>query len=228
MTLEEAHIDFKLKWDSVDNKVRRNFSDEEIDWLLHDAQMEFIRTRFNETLRSPFEFNSSRIHELSNLHIKFPEEPEIVLSPIDYSNYKLSILDVSKLSNSYLYLTNLELYDDTCKEWISGTYQDTRTYLEELKNPFNISNGIYNINSTDENTSIYIYGNNTKARVSYLKYPNRVYLGTYKHPFIQSNVKVEFSLPKHTVPIIVDIAVKNCKIIETNTPENKQSVNILS
>jgi hypothetical protein len=230
MTIQEAHIDFKLKWDKVDNKYNRNFTDEEVDWLLNDAQLAFIRTRFNPSnvARAGFESNTSRLNELSNIHIQFPEEAEIVTTPIDYDYYKVSIIDLSTLSKKYLYLTSILAYNVTCKKWVVPLFKGHETYLDELKNPFNKEVGVYNINGDLDTSSIYLYGDFSKVRISYLMNPERVFLGTYKHPFINSLVPVDFSLPEHTHSIIVDMAVNFAKGISTTNYDNKELVNVLA
>jgi hypothetical protein len=230
MTIQEAHIDFKLKWDKVDNKYNRNFTSEEIDWLLNDAQLAFIRTRFNlsNLAKTGFESNTSRLNELSNIHIQFPEEPEITITPIDYDYYKASTIDLSKLSKKYLYLTSILAYNVVCKKWVVPIFKDHNVYLDEIRNPFNKEIGIYNINGDLNASYIYLYGEFSKIRVSYLMNPDKVFIGTYKHPFINSTTPVEFTLPEHTHSIIVDLAVNFAKGISTSNYENKELTNVLA
>lgn len=230
MTIEEAHIDFKIKYDKVDTKFNKNFKDEEIDWLLNNAQYHFIRTRFHGSniAKASFEDNSSRVNELSTLHIQFPEEPEHDVIPVDYGNYKLAKLPVEVFSDKYLYLTSISAYNLDCKAWVLPIFQDHATYLEEILNPFNAENYIFNINGENDKAVIYLYGNVSKVRVSYLKHPNRVFKGTYNNPFISSTAPVQFSLPEHTHPIIVDIAVELAASTGKIEPSSKEISNVYS
>jgi len=230
MTIQEAHLDFKLKWDKIDNKFNRNFTDEEIDWLLNESQMRFIRTRFNPSniAKQGFEDTTSRTHELASIHVQFPEEPEITLTTTDYNTYRLSSIDTTALSQKFLYLTSLSVYNADCDKWVTPIFQNHATYLEELNNPFNKENCIFNINGVNDITTLYIYGNCTKARVSYIKHPNRVYIGTYTHPYINSTVAVGFNLPEHTHSIIVDTAVELAKGINLTDYTVNQITNVFS
>ena len=224
MTIEQAHLDFKLKYDKLDNKYMSKLDDAEIDWLLNDAKLKFISTRFNNNniAKAGFEDNNSRLNELSTIHIQYPKEPEILVTSVDYGSYKLAKVNLSSLTNEYLYLTSLLVYNEDCKKWVSPIYQDHKTYLEEIANPFNSESIIFNINGEDGSPYIYIYGNVSKVRISYLKYPSPVYKGTYTNPYIQGTTPIQFSLPKATHRNIVNIAVRSAaKITKLEDSSNE-------
>lgn len=206
MTIQEAHIDFKVKLNKIDTNQVKNFGDDEIDWLLNEAQGQYFRTRYNEVnlTHKGFEQNQLRIDELSNLHIKYPEQEEITLVPI---NNEYAELRLASLMKPYYHLTSISVYDETCKQWLNCVHSKHSEYLEELKNPFNKFTAIYNFGktSTDDGTSIYIYKPVTKARLSYLTYPKKLYVGTYPHPTLTT--LQGFELPEFTHSLIVDLAV---------------------
>jgi hypothetical protein len=106
MTIQEAHIDFKLKWDKVDNKYNRNFTDEEVDWLLNDAQLAFIRTRFNPSniAKAGFESTVSRLNELSNIlrTVTYDKEHIVDLSDFNDSGDARDLMHCGVDSNSKL------------------------------------------------------------------------------------------------------------------------------
>lgn len=205
MTIQEAHIDFKVKLNKIDTNQVKNFGDDEIDWLLNEAQGQYFRTRYNEVnlTKQGFEDNQLRIDELSNLHIKYPEQEEITLVPVNGQTE----LRLGSLIKPYYHLTSINVYDESCKQWLACVHAKHSDYLEELRNPFNKFTAIYNFGKTsnDDGTSIYIYKNVTKARVSYLTYPKKLYIGTYTHPTLTT--PQGFELPEFTHSSIVDLAV---------------------
>ena len=230
MTIAEAINDFKIKWDKIDSSVNKNFLDQEIDWLLNDAQLAFIRSRYNynNIAKSDYESNQSRTDELSTISIQFPVQPAIDLVPVDYGSYKLSKIDLSTLAFPYMHLTSIEVYNVYCKRWVNPILESHDNYLEELNNPFNKESCIYNFNSENGVPFIYIYGDVNKARISYLRFPDRIFSGTYQHPFVNGSTPVGFSLPNQTHPIIVDMAVDLAKGISTVTYDFNKLQNALS
>jgi len=212
MTIQEAHVDFKVKLNKLDTNQTKNFEPEEIDWLLHEAQQQYFRTRYNQVnlTRAGFEDNQLRIDELSNLHVKFPEQPEITLVPSDNVELKLSTL-----VKPYYHLTSLNVYDESCKQWLSCVHSKHSDYLEELRNPFNKFTALYNFgrDSEGKNTSIYIYKPVSKAKITYLTYPSKPYIGGYVHPDGVTTTTKGFDLPEFTHPLIVDLAVNEAERI---------------
>ena len=72
MTIEDMHWDFKLKLNKVDSSDFPNFQVPEIDWLLNEAQILFLKQRYgiNNQKRLGFEVSQKRIDDLRNLVVK--------------------------------------------------------------------------------------------------------------------------------------------------------------
>lgn len=227
MTIQEAHIDFKVKLNKIDTNQKRNFSPEEIDWLLNEAQSQYFRTRYNSInlTKAGFEENQLRIDELSNLHIKYPEQPDINVIVKDVDLVELPLRSFIK---PYYHLTSITVYDETCKQWLSCIHARHSEYLEEIKNPFNKFTAIYNFGRDSlipDSSSIYIYKNISKVRVSYLTYPRKLYIGTYEHPDSTLTSPQGFELPEFTHSLIVDLAVNEAERILRGGFNDKVLVN---
>ena len=48
MDVKSMHYDFKLKMDRVDTLSNPDFNIAEIDWLLNEAQLVFVKNRFQQ------------------------------------------------------------------------------------------------------------------------------------------------------------------------------------
>lgn len=72
MTVQEMHYDFKLKFNKLDSQDYQNFQVPEIDWVLNEAQMLFIKQRYGLTnpKQTGFEGTQKRIDDLRNLVMK--------------------------------------------------------------------------------------------------------------------------------------------------------------
>jgi len=69
MSIEELHYDFKLKMDRLNTSTTPDFLPHEIDWLLNEAQLIYVKQRFSGRPHPKgFEADTRRIHDLSTLH----------------------------------------------------------------------------------------------------------------------------------------------------------------
>lgn len=106
MTIKELHYNFKLNMDRVDSLNAPDFNVAQIDWLLNEAQMIFIKQRmsmYSNGKQKGFEQTQKRIDDLGTLVINFPLQPGIeplLASPGIYE------LPVSNLSFTYLFLVS--------------------------------------------------------------------------------------------------------------------------
>lgn len=201
MTIQELHYDFKIKLDKVDSLSKRNFHPAQIDWLLNEATWKFIEEMYGMSLQNPdrgFEVSEIRTQDLRNLHITSPQ----VQSPIAPSGgtsgvYELNLAD---LTFDYWLTTklNCRITKNNCSKDASITVVQTDDLSDALVDPFNKPSysfgrvlGNYGKSLTDQNTtynqygtgSLYLYTNNDftvdSVSVSYLRYPQRVWIGTY-------------------------------------------------
>lgn len=69
MTIQELHYLFRVKYDRLDNKYYSNFTSDEIDLLLNDAQRIFIKTRMrgHEGYNESFEQTQKRQNDLKEI-----------------------------------------------------------------------------------------------------------------------------------------------------------------
>ena len=72
MTVSEMHYDFKLKFNKLDSQDYQNFQVPEIDWVLNEAQLLFLKQRYGLTnpKQTGFEGSQKRIDDLRNLVVK--------------------------------------------------------------------------------------------------------------------------------------------------------------
>lgn len=233
MTIEEMHIDFKLKLNKLDTKYRQDLNPAIIDWLLNEGQRIFINQRYsiNNNHRAGFENNQKRIDDLSSIHIQYPVQPDIDLIQHEANYYELPI---SKLDYPYHHLTRLSVYGTNLEceqdEWVTARIIQTDDISDALRNPFIIkddSNVIANFGKSSVDNSFSIYFNTlahrqlTKARISYLKIPVKMGLGGYNYVDDSVVVRTDCELNESVHGEIVDTAVDIAAgIIESPSYQN--------
>ena len=232
MNVEALHYDFKLKFNRVDTLSNYDFNVAEIDWLLNEAQLLFIKRRFTDSnpKKEGFENTTKRIADLSTLVIKYPDQPDI---PVTTSN-GLTELNLSLLKYPYLYFISgeaLHLKSD-CTTIIPLRFISHNRIKDTKRDPFNkpsVSELPFNFGkSTNSNgTSIYIYNQDiplTNVRLEYLRRPPQVSLGNYT--FIDGVIYPPTSLlvPESVHSEVVDIAVQ----IASMNLESPEYINLKS
>lgn len=216
MTIRELQYQFKINLDRVDSLSNPDFNAGEIDWLLNEAQLVFIKQRMSMRSNSKqkgFEESQKRIDDLGNLVIKFPLQVGVTPTLVSPGIYEFPL---SSLTYPYLFLldTWVEVQvNENCTKNIPLRFTQHDDYLQALKDPFYSSHEEfipYNIgrSSSSVGESLYIYSSFTvnTVFVEYIKYPSRVSLGTY--PYIDGVTYPEQTLETamHTHPEIVDLA----------------------
>jgi len=93
MSTSELHYQFKLNLDRVDSLANPDLNAVEIDWLLNEAQLIFIKQRMgmNNQKRSGFETSQKRIDDLGNLVIKFPLQTAITPTEVSTGVFEVSL-----------------------------------------------------------------------------------------------------------------------------------------
>lgn len=222
MDIASFHYQFKLSKDRIDSLSKQDFNKAEIDWLLNEAQLILVKTRFNgnNPKRTGFENTQKRIDDLSTLVIKYPLQPAIV--PTDLSGiYEVSLAD---LEYTYLHYVSgkVDIQVDTdCVKQAPLKFFQHDDYINALRDPFNSPSlefipFNFGRSSSGSGTSIYIYPNDftvTNVYLEYLKYPQRMSYGNYT--FIDGVVypPTTSELPEHLHQEIVDVA---CQIAALN------------
>ena len=231
MTITEAHYQFKLNMDRIDSQSTQDFNVAEIDWLLNEAALIFLkrRTSTSNKKQKGFEADQKRIDDLSTLVIKYPLQGQIV--PI--ANFGVYELNLSDLAFEYFQLIALSgdvNISDNCVKKLQFKLIQHDDYIGVLKDPFNSPSQEfipYNFgrSSVGNSSSIYMYpGQYTISAVypEYIKLPQKVSFGNYT--YIDGNVypPTTFDLPEHTHVEIIDIA---CEIAALNI-ENPEYIQL--
>lgn len=234
MTIEESHYQFKLNKDRIDSLSTKDFNDAEIDWLLNEAQLVFVkqRTGQNNSKRRGFESIQKRIDDLSTLVIKFPLQQPLVPTE-DSGVYEM---DLNLLDFSYYQLVSLKgditLPNNCVKLNVPFKFVQHDDYLTIFRDPFNSPSEEfipYNFgrSSSGSNSSVYIYPGNIvvdKVYPEYIKLPSKVSLGTYVYSDGITYPPTTFELPEHTHQEIIDLACQ-LAVLNAENPELLQLKN---
>jgi hypothetical protein len=220
MTLSEAHYAFKLNMDRVDKASSLDFNTLEIDWILNEAQLTFVKQRLG---RFPsYEVNQKRTDDLSSLHVKYPLQGIITPTLLD------GVYEIKLNSLDYKYLRLLRgtttAKKSGCTYSVGLKFSQTDDLNEIFKDPFNspsIDNLPYNFGtaSDGDGTSIYIYPGDLEVegvKLEYIRYPKRIHFGNYTYidgttPTLQS-----FELSEETHDEIVNLATQLTSLIIEN------------
>src|SRR3990167_1925716 len=137
MDIKSMHYDFKLKMDRMDTLSNPDFNIAEIDWLLNEAQLVFLKQRFgpNNTKHQGFEVTQKRIDDLSTLHIKFPEQPGVSLL-LDSGIYEATLSSL-KYSMIFFNRADVEVILEDCTKKVPIKFVQSDDLAECLKDPFN-------------------------------------------------------------------------------------------
>lgn len=190
MTIQELHYAFKIGKDRIDTLANQDFNTAEIDWLLNEAQLVFIKSRFSNwnNKRSGFESNTKRVADLSAVTIKYPLQPAVTPT-LDSGVYEV---DLTSLDYSFMFYIagKVDLVDtNDCSTQVPLKFLQHDDYLTALRDPFNNASlefvpFNFGRSSSGSGTSMYIYpGDYTipSVYIEYIKYPSRVSLGTYTY-----------------------------------------------
>ena len=135
----ELHYQFKLNLDRVDSLANPDLNPAEIDWLLNEAQLIFVKQRMgmNNQKRSGFETSQKRIDDLGNLVIKFPLQP--ALTPTEVSP---GVFEISLQNTLYSYMFLLDAWVDVeietdCLKKTPLKFVQHDDFTETFRDPFN-------------------------------------------------------------------------------------------
>lgn len=245
MNIKELHYDFKIKIDKVDSLKKRNFETHEIDWIINEAQLIFLKQRFGQTnfKVKGFETTNKRKTDLGNLHITSPMiQPGLNTQQVDSSIFSINLKDLK-----YPYFIITRLHGDIEKEGcVKKTHQvkpvthdDLNEYLIRsfYKPDFNWGRILVTEGQSDiiGEKSLYLYSGDfkiNKVYIDYIKMPRKVWFGNYdsldgKYSIGSPEVSLEFHESVHSE--IIDIAVAECsRIIENPDFINLKSIKLQS
>lgn len=217
MDVKSLHYSFKLAMDRVDTASSTDFNSAEIDWLLNQAQLIFIKQRFNADSNSKkrgFESSQKRIDDISTLLVKYPDQDAI--TPINLDGIYEVPLKQPYLSYDYLFLASARatVSINNCDSEVYLKFAQSDDLGSVLQDPFNRASLEfipYNIgkSTAGDSSSMYIYPFTytvKNVKVEYIKYPSRVSLGTYTYIDGVAYPPQTLQTPEHTHEEIVDIA----------------------
>lgn len=216
MNIENFHKNFKIALDKVDSEAYSELLPSEIDVFLNKAIVSFVKTRYgrNNLYKKGFETLQKRIEDLKAIVVttfsSFSEEESIESSKIFKINLSNMFLDkantVSFDGNYWFFVSALAKTKDSLCETENVVRIVTHDQLGVvLKDPFNkpsLSNPI--ILFEEDNIKV-LTGQSDLIdfRLTFIKKPNEVCLGTYKN-----KPKVECDLSEHTHEEIITLAVE--------------------
>ena len=212
MLIDEMHYRFDLTLDRVASQDRPDFYANEKDDYLNRAILKFVKDRYgaDNEKKFGFETNQERISNLMTLHIKSPElQPGI--NPLALTN-GLYEVRLSSLLYRYLFLTSAKVLikKGECTKTIDYTswqIDDRKTVFSDASFEWsrvlaNFGKSTLSTTTNKELPSLYFDTRNKKGvpqftietvYLNYIKYPNRVCLGTYKH--------IDDTSPSATTPV---------------------------
>lgn len=184
MTTEELHYEFRRRWDKNSNQHKRYLTDVEVDQLLNNVSSDYVD--IFATGRNPknyavgFEVTGQMIDMVSTLVRSYPEQSALTPLSLDDDVYSVDFSDLDETYRHYITSTavdedcglvsiNLEQHHDlntiimdyhrqANKRWkrIPATIRSNKLYL--------YTGGLFNLNG---------------VRITYVKEPNAICLGTY-------------------------------------------------
>lgn len=194
LTIQEMHYDFKMKSDKVDSDSVKNFNEAQIDWILNDAYLIWLETRYGASNRkfTGFEETQKRIDDLAPLVIKHPRQASIAPTSPAPGLYEL---DLNRLDYPYLHAIRL---------WAQGTKDDCVAHNlnvsiiqhDDLQNvlgsPFTEPSfrwrevpAAFGRNEDGTFSSIFFYTNEEftidEVFIEYLKEPKKLWFGNYDY-----------------------------------------------
>lgn len=200
MLIDEMHYRFDLEVDRVASQDRPDILPPEKDDYLNRAINIFIKDRygFDSPKKEGFETSQERISNLMNLHIKSPEL-QVALTPINLGN-GLYEVRLSSLTYRYLFLTSAKVMirKGDCTKTIDHTMwqiDDRKTVFSDASFEWsrvlaNFGKSTATATTNKQLPSLYFDTRNktgtqqfdiVSVYISYIKYPNRVCIGGYKH-----------------------------------------------
>ncbi len=236
MTVQEAHYSFKLAIDRIDTMSNPDLNRAEIDWLLYQAELLFIKQRYSELSnpkRRGFESTQKRVDDLASLVVKYPLQPGI--TPTANSGDSLTV-ELSDLSYPYLHLVaafaDVEISSDCIKK-VPLKFTQHDDYRESLLDPFNspsLEFIPYNQGYSGDGivSSLYLYPgdlNVTSVYVEYIRKPTRVFYGGYTYIDGNTYSPTSFETPEHTHEEIIDLAAQ-LAALNIENPEYIQLKNL--
>lgn len=208
--------DLKIKLSKIDSLKNRNFNPAETDWLLNEAQLNWVKRRAQRA-----EQGQKIRQDISTLVIKAPSQLQSGIAPVvvpdtDNKMYECSLLDFAFTPLRILRL-HVRLSRENCNDRIAtSSFEQHEDLNDILGNSFRSPSFEWGevpavMGASTNTDSIYLYTDGTfeikYVYPEYIKVPRRVSLGGYKYIDGTTTTEVNSELPNHTHQEIVDLAV---------------------
>ena len=178
MDILEIHYALDLEVDKISSNQIPDLLPAQKDTYIMRGIREWMRQTYGE-FPTLFETNHKKIAQLSNLHITSPGL-QAGLTPTIAGNLKEVKLD--NLTYDYFVATKI-LADTDCgriRVTLIQTDDEADVFTQE-DSQWKQLPGFFAKSSDGTNSSLYLDGDTDKVFISYLKQPNRVFVGGYNH-----------------------------------------------
>lgn len=224
MNINELHYQFKIGVDKVDSLKTRNFLPAEIDWLLNEASLIYLRQEYSPP--QGFEVTQRNIDNLGTLVIKSPstDQPGIPVIPVIGNN---GCYEGKLNQTEYPYLFMVRMRVRATKTGCGTRNIEVRQIQHDdltkvLRSPFEgPSFDWYRVPAIfakaqgfEGVSSVYFYTNEDFSidlmYPEYIKLPRKVFFGGYNSldgQYITSDPQVTLDFPEGIHRKIVDLAV---------------------
>lgn len=182
------HYEFKLRFNSIDSQIKKDFRSNEIDAFLNNSITEFCLQLFDlkQEYISGFENNTKMIEAFSTLSYQFPLQPIVTPTLLEEDVYKV---EYAQLEETPWFITKVEA--NTTKgsyptKKIECKYKTLDTLNDRFALPsYEWKRCPFRISASATGKSIYLYTESdfiiTGVYVAYVKKPNVVFYGGYNH-----------------------------------------------
>lgn len=239
MTLAEMHWELEQEVDKLDSEGLIDLTPTQKDSLLTRASYKFVlnsQDADKHPTKRGFETDSTRIFQLSTLHVKAPEVQPAITATLLANTNNVYEVDFTNLIHSHILLTRVraDITKGNCtKTYITATPQQTddpwTTFTQPSfdwgRIPTYVGRSVTNLD-TD---SLYLETNSdftiSNVYIDYLKAPRTLYIGGYTHIDPAITTPTESDLPDTFHRQIVTIAarlalsdIQNIQGVQTTTP----------
>lgn len=214
MTISDMHYDFKQKLNKIDSEQYRNLRIPEIDWLLNEAQLIFVKNIAQPRVvqHTGFEISQRSIDDIRTIVIE-----DKILNKLSEDN-KYSVFE---LPEDYLFYisTKVKISKNGCGSKEVQTIVRQHDDLFEQSKFDNSSFEWGEVNITFDSRGLKVYTDGTftidELKINYIKQPMYIHNANEFKPTSQYKLpngillvgQQNSELPNHTHNEIVDIAV---------------------
>lgn len=215
MTIQEMRYEFKRKFEVIDSQQRKRLLGQEIDLILNEAELVFVKTIFTKS-RQGLQAGQRDLSDIRTLIVPEYDAPIVNNTALLAQDNMFFLNAKVKATKTGCGTKNFRVYTEQHDDLHEEDYFTKSSFEWEEVNAELNRDGLL-LYVTD-----FVVNN---CYITYIKRPRRIYLATtpYRLPSgeVLSGV-VSSELPEHTHPEIVDIAVTLAKINEEGSLPSRQ------